>query len=89
MNDLAHKGWIWAHEMIRPMWDRNLSHADAAACAILIAYRAGIREGMDRCGKAPSEIPYSDFDITDQMKRFDEGIMSEYDWPTAAERAYT
>lgn len=82
MDPIAEQGWYWAHNMIRPMWTEKVAHADAAACAILIAYRAGLREGLNRAGRTPVELPYSDWDITDQMARFDESMKKTYDWPT-------
>lgn len=88
MNKLSYEGWIWAHEMVRPIYDANVSHADAAYAAILIAYRSGLREGLDRAGRTPNEILYSDFDLTDQMERFDEGMTKAYGWPTREERKF-
>jgi hypothetical protein len=83
MDPIAEQGWYWAHNMIRPMWTEKVAHADAAACAILVAYRAGLREGMSRKGSVPEEIPYSDFDLTTQMFRFDESMKHMYNWPVS------
>ncbi len=83
MDPIAEQGWYWAHNMIRPMWTEKVAHADAAACAILIAYRAGLRAGLACAGRTPNEILYSDFDLTDQMERFDESMAFMYDWPVS------
>jgi hypothetical protein len=82
MDEVAEAGWYWAHNIISPIWLKKVDHADAAACAVLIAYRAGIREGLSRAGGTPNEILYSDFDLTAQMDRFDESMSEMWDWPT-------
>lgn len=87
MDPIADQGWYWAHNIVRPLWDTDIAGAEAAYCAILIAYRAGLREGLARTGQAPNEIDYSDFDLTGQMERFDESMAFMYDWPLGVRTA--
>lgn len=87
MEPIAEAGWYWAHNIVRPLWDTDLAGAEAAYCAILVAYRAGLREGLARTGQTPIEIDYSDFDITGQMDRFDADMARRYDWPTTKRTA--
>lgn len=84
---VAQAGWDWAHDFILGMVEgRNPDVAltrdaafDVAAAAVLIAYRAGLREGTVRAGGQPLvEEPYSDTDVTEQMLRYDEGFATKY-----------
>lgn len=80
-------GWEWAHDFILGMVEgrnpdvemtRDVSF-DIAAAAVLIAYRAGLREGYVRAGvEPPAEEGYSDSDVTDQIHRFDAAFAAQY-----------
>lgn len=88
-------GWEWAHDFVLGLVeDRNLRVAvsrevafDIAAAAVLVAFRAGLREGHLRAGvEPPAEEPYTDTDISDQIRRYDAEFASRYGFTRAPDR---
>jgi hypothetical protein len=73
MDDIAQRGWDWSHAVLKNITD--LRAFDIAGCAVLVAYRAGLREGGRKvAGCNWVEEPYSDTDITAQIARFEAGL---------------
>lgn len=80
-------GWEWAHDFVLGLIEDRNPHVDItrdvafdiAAAAVLVAYRAGLREGYARAGvEPPQEEPYSDSDVTEQIARYDEAFAERY-----------
>ena len=67
-DDIVSKGWQWAHDVSNAIADPR--DRDAAQCAILIAYRAGLRAGSGNT----VEVEYTDTDITSQIERYDRAL---------------
>lgn len=95
-DDTAGAGWEWAHDFVLGMVeDRNPevemtreAAFDIAAAAVLVAYRAGLREGYIRAGVTPPiEEPYSDSDLTEQMRRYDAAFAERYGFVRAEDRS--
>lgn len=71
MDPIAEQGWLWAHRILDPLHDSDKRAWDVAVCAVLVAYRAGVRAG----NPTPlDEVEYSDSDITGQIARLNEGF---------------